>query len=244
VEDATGRLQQDWETFARDDPLWAVLTHPDKRGGRWTAQEFFATGRTQIDSDLDALTRVVPGLARGTALDFGCGVGRLTQALATHFDSVVGVDISPTMVAEARELNQHGERCTYLVNARPDLALIESASVDLVYSHIVLQHVPTVMARSYVREFARVLRPGGAAMFTMPSHPGPTWKGRVYRVTPWPLVHAVLRRRHGALMQMNAIRRSEMEALLTSVGLSVRDVAPVPEASVHWRTYRYLAVRA
>ncbi len=42
----------------------------------------------------------------GKALDFGCGVGRLTQALADYFNEVAGVDVSPTMVNKALEYNK------------------------------------------------------------------------------------------------------------------------------------------
>ena len=38
------RHRQDWEHLAETDPLWAVLTHPGRKGGRWDVDEFFATG--------------------------------------------------------------------------------------------------------------------------------------------------------------------------------------------------------
>ena len=42
------RHRHDWEELAAYDPLWAVLTRPGKRGGRWDRDEFFATGETEI----------------------------------------------------------------------------------------------------------------------------------------------------------------------------------------------------
>jgi len=38
----------------------------------------------------------------GRALDFGCGLGRLTQPLAERFDEAVGVDIAASMIEGAR----------------------------------------------------------------------------------------------------------------------------------------------
>lgn len=106
----------------------------------------------------------------GSALDFGCGVGRLTQALADHFTTVIGVDVSPTMLQLASKLNRHDVRVTYVRNQAPDLSRFLSNSFDFVYSDIVLQHIEPEMSLNYLREFVRLLRPGGVAVFQLPSH--------------------------------------------------------------------------
>ncbi len=41
-------LQRHWDAFGRPDPMWAILTDPARKGGRWTADEFFATGVAEI----------------------------------------------------------------------------------------------------------------------------------------------------------------------------------------------------
>ena len=74
------------------------------------------------------------------------------------------------MIEAAQRLNRFGDRVTYVVNAQPDLAFVESASVDFVMSFITLQHIPPDAARSYLAEFVRILRPGGAMFFQLPSH--------------------------------------------------------------------------
>jgi len=102
------------------------------------------------------------------ALDFGCGVGRLTQALAEHFERVVGVDIAPSMIARARQENRHGDRVRYVVNERSDLAGLGSERFDLILSLLVLQHMEPAYALGYVAEFLRLLTPGGAAVFNIP----------------------------------------------------------------------------
>src|SRR6266545_7809449 len=87
-------LQTTWHTQGRVDPLWAILSDPAKKGRRWDAEEFFATGVREVERLMSYL-RGLPGAALGrrAALDFGCGVGRLTQPLAEHFTEVVGVDL-------------------------------------------------------------------------------------------------------------------------------------------------------
>src|SRR4051794_36724839 len=96
---------RDWNELAQLDPHWAILTSPGKRFGGWDSGEFFATGTAEADV---LMNRIAPiGLPREhtRALDFGCGLGRMTRALARDFDECVGVDISEDMVNGARTAN-------------------------------------------------------------------------------------------------------------------------------------------
>ena len=157
-------LRDNWEELARSIPMRSILW----RQRPWEAEEFFATGREQVDRSMTTLSDLGIRPA-GRALDFGCGIGRLTQALANQFDEVVGVDVAAPMIEQAKNYNRFGERCRYLVNATDDLRQFENASFDFVFSLIVLQHVAKPLAMRYISEFVRVLRPGGVAMFQAPS---------------------------------------------------------------------------
>jgi 2-polyprenyl-3-methyl-5-hydroxy-6-metoxy-1,4-benzoquinol methylase len=89
-------------SLGRSGPLWAILTAPVHRHGGWTPEEFFAPGALEIDEVMvRAASFRLPG-ARSAALDFGCGVGPVTQALAVHFERVTGVDIAPVMIEQAQ----------------------------------------------------------------------------------------------------------------------------------------------
>jgi SAM-dependent methyltransferase len=153
-------LQHAWHRLGTEDPMWAVLTDPDKRGNRWDPDEFLATGRAQVDELLAQLAAQGIAVRSGSALDFGCGLGRLTQGLAPHFDEVHGVDISPSMIDGAREADRDG-RCEFHLNMADDLALFSSGRFDLVLSLYVIQHVPRRLAAGYLTDMARVLAPGG-----------------------------------------------------------------------------------
>jgi ubiquinone/menaquinone biosynthesis C-methylase UbiE len=123
-----------------------------------------STGDMEIEAVFQHLKIV--GLqpdANGAVLDFGCGVGRLTQALARRFQSCVGVDISKEMIAQANALNRCGH-CQYLVSATPQLPFTDE-SFSFIYSNIVLQHVARRFAVNYLREFVRVLAPGAVLVF-------------------------------------------------------------------------------
>ena len=100
------RLRRHWDALGKSDPLWANLTNDDKRGGKWDADEFFLTGEQEIEEVMDFVGSLSVTFEHGRALDFGCGVGRLTQALAARFDEVWGVDIAPSMIEMAGRYNR------------------------------------------------------------------------------------------------------------------------------------------
>ena len=163
-------LARTWDTLGEHDPLWAVLTHPGTEGGRWDVEAFFKDGDAQVAGAL-AMVETDLGwkLATGAALDFGCGVGRLTQALCRRFDRVDGVDIAPSMIRAAEQFNRYGDRCRYHLNLKEDLSIFPDDSFDFIYTTYVLQHMHPVFARHYVEEFVRLLSPDGLALFQIPT---------------------------------------------------------------------------
>lgn len=158
------KLKNTWEELARRDALSAILTDDSRTGRRWNIAEFMATGDAEVHTVMSHLEKIghAPDLS-GTALDFGCGVGRLTQALARRFASVVGIDISQQMIRQAESVNQY-PNCRYAAGTTSRLPF-ENASFAFIYSNIVLQHVPRRLATNYLQEFVRLLVPGGILVF-------------------------------------------------------------------------------
>ena len=146
-----------WERLARDDALFHI--DPTASGAR--LDEFVASGAALVDWVL-AWAGELPGHDR--ALEIGCGVGRNLVHLAAHFAAVDGVDVSPTMLRLAAEHGLPANVSLHETSGR-DLAPFPGGRFDLVYSHLVFQHVvePDVL-RAYLAETARVLRPGGVAV--------------------------------------------------------------------------------
>jgi SAM-dependent methyltransferase len=128
------RLHETWESLGQTDPLWAILSTEETRGNHWDLATFFQTGEDEVERLFYLLKGLDISFSRGRALDFGCGVGRVTQALATRFDSVDGVDIAASMIRRASEYNRHQDRCTYHVNASSDLRLFKTSTFDVVYA--------------------------------------------------------------------------------------------------------------
>lgn len=164
------RQQQDWNELGKLDPLWAVLSDPARQFGRWNLDEFFRTGAELVWRIRE--TAAPYGLPRAShrALDFGCGVGRLTRALAPFFTECWGIDISEEMIRQARELNAAVANCGFAVNTDPDLRAFPENQFDFILCVLVLQHFPS---RSWIlallAEFLRVLRGGGLLVFQLPS---------------------------------------------------------------------------
>lgn len=165
------RHKRDWEDLAAEDLYWSILSDDDKRFGGWQQDAFLESGRREVDALLERAGALELPRNHARALDFGCGAGRVTRALAAHFDEAVGVDIAAGMVAEAERLNADVASCRFVVNTRPDLALFADSEFDLVYTSIVLQHLPSAAAiRAYLTELVRVLAPGGLLAIQLLSH--------------------------------------------------------------------------
>jgi SAM-dependent methyltransferase len=162
-------LKANWESLAEADPLWAICNDPAKMGGVWQPSQFFATGEEEIQTVLAYVESL--GLRpdyTGVALDFGCGVGRLTRALAARFATCYGIDISEHMIAVASEWNEAGDRCVFLVNDSDNLQRFPNETFSFIYSSIVLQHMEPVYMARYLTEFLRVLRTDGVLVFQVP----------------------------------------------------------------------------
>lgn len=163
------RSRKHWDDMGRLDPCYAILTKAGKRFGRWDLGEFFATGEKEISDLMGSAARLGVPKGKSRALDFGCGIGRLTQALAAHFEQCVGVDISDSMVNRAKQLCDKAN-CCFLLNDSPYLPFPDQY-FDLIYTSIVLQHVPkTTLIRKYITEFVRTLNFGGLLVMQIPSH--------------------------------------------------------------------------
>jgi ubiquinone/menaquinone biosynthesis C-methylase UbiE len=225
-------LQQNWNTFGEKDPMWSILTRPDKKGNKWEPGEFFETGQRDIQALMDDLTRLGIAIPRRAALDFGCGYGRLSQALSLHFAEVYGIDIAPAMIAGARYHNRFRSKCRYLVNEADDLRIFADGQFDLIYTVITLQHIRPQYAKNYLREFMRVLSREGVLVFQLPSkhrgEPGSTSLQGVLSFNPGQPV-----------MEMHGIEKNEVIQLLGENGGRVVHLVEDPSLGPSWESFRY-----
>jgi ArsR family transcriptional regulator len=127
-------------------------TWAESVAGRMERQ--YSPGRTW-----EATARALTGLADlGDVLDIACGDGVLAELMTGQARSVTGVDISPTLIAAARERLKGDAHVTFVEGDMHALPL-EAGRFD----HVFLMHALAYTRRPHdaVREAARVLRPGG-----------------------------------------------------------------------------------
>jgi SAM-dependent methyltransferase len=161
---------------------------------------------------------------------------------------VTGVDIAPTMVRLARRFNRFGPRCRYLVNRRPHLGCLDGEAFDLVYTNITLQHMEPRLSLGYVREFLRLLAPGGVAVFQLPADGG---AGAVHAVAAAPTTRERLEARvlgravaEQAVMEMYPVPQAVVTEILHANGARLVDVGEDGEGGEGFRSCRYTVVLA
>ncbi len=244
---STKRLAAAWEAHGEADPYWAIIPADGTAGGRWDVEAFFRSGDADVDGIIDQASHLGLSVTRGRALDFGCGVGRLTQALAARFETVTGVDVAPSMLALANQHNRMPERCRYLQSESADLATIPDDSVDFILSLIVLQHIPRPTSRRLLAAFVRVLAPGGILAFQYTGRR----RSLVRRVTaparrivmavlPEGIGNALYRRMTGRLapIEMFGMSPKRVTRLLEAHGARVVGVI-ADESSLELESFRY-----
>ena len=229
------QLGRQWNEASKRDPLWAILTRPGKAGNKWVIEEFLQTGVAEVEAIFDHVESLALNIGREKALDFGCGVGRLTQALANRVDEVFGIDIAPAMLELARSMNSHGDRCKYLLNETNDLQLFPDNYFDFVYTNITLQHMEPRFSKRYLIEFMRVLMPNGLLIFQLPSEPTPGVRadsaGGTTPAGPWTEMYGIMPEEVLALLETNGAKVVE----------AIKDQTPT--APHDWHSFRYYAIK-
>lgn len=205
-----------WRHFGSTDPYFGVLTESAFLSDRLSASsraEFFRSGQAYVDDLVSTIrTNLEPAFAPTRALDFGCGVGRLTVPLAKVCDEVVGMDISEAMLLEAQR------NCADLGISNATFALADdqlsklSGTFDLLSSLIVFQHIAPRRGEAILRRMLDLLADDGvgALQFTYGfGSSTPRWRRALisaYQSIPlvWNLRNKVKRRPFGEpMMHMN-----------------------------------------
>jgi SAM-dependent methyltransferase len=180
----------------------------------------------------------------GSALDFGCGLGRLVRAMSERFEQCVGVDVSSRMIERARALNADRPNCTFAVSRGPGLEY-ESGSFDFVYSRLVLQHLRRAEAVRAVEELVRIARPGGLVVFQAPWHV--PLRNRIQpRRRLWRALRAIgvpARVLHGSLglhpVSLIAVPEREIRAVAERAGATIALAQPDDHAAPPARSFVY-----
>jgi ubiquinone/menaquinone biosynthesis C-methylase UbiE len=145
----------------------------DEAYRQW-APSYDDPGNELLALDLPLVREILASAPGGTAVDAGCGTGRLAALLAEQGHAVTGVDSSEPMLELARD-RVPGAR--FLVGDLTALPLPDDSS-DVATTGLALTHVPDL--EPVLMEFARVLRPGGQAIIS-DVHPDLLFRGSVVK---------------------------------------------------------------
>jgi len=210
----------DWEELARRDPYFPVLTDEGVRD-----VDFLKTGEEDIVVLLAAIASILgrdPPLA--TALDFGCGAGRLTLPLARRASHVVACDIAPTILQHARQNAHEAGLHNVAFIETGELAAWPDSQFDFVCSLLTFQHIPPAEGYGLMRTLLRVLAPGGVAALQLTLEPpggGPQRLARMLHTSRF--VHRVMPHdiRRPSWMQVNPYDERVMNRIIVEGGASL-----------------------
>lgn len=238
-------IKCNWDEFAKKDPLWSILPLPEKKGNRWNIQDLFITGEKEIKSIMAYVGTLGIKIGNEKALDFGCGVGRLTQALAAYFSECYGVDISSKMIALANQYNQHSKRCKYILNCTNDLKIFQDNTFDFIYSNIVFQHIPPFYTFGYIKEFLRIMKPKGLIIFQITTEELPMVSTKVSnffnRILPMGLRRFYKRLKYGtwAIKNMYCIKKEDLNNFILSLEGRIIDIVEDTSSLPRYKGLRY-----
>jgi SAM-dependent methyltransferase len=237
---ADAKQEYSWELFAKHDALWSVCTS-GKLHVNWQLEDFLATGEDEVSWAFKQAreANTLPSKIH-LALDFGCGPGRLSGALARRADEVLGIDTSPTMLKMARQT--HKSKNMHFQNSFKDIG---DSSVDLIYSTFVFQHLNESQRQRYFNDISRVLKPGGLFIFQYPIAPRFTPGGLMWRILPIGLISFAQRKimRLPAAMPMSWAKPEKVERILLASQLNVLMNKEGLRYTPNWRDTWYFVTK-
>lgn len=152
------RARRAWDQHARTRSLEATSSHDAT-----DAETYWSSGGRDWLLVLNVANRA--GLpARSVVVEIGCGLGRLTRLAAADFDRVIGLDVSPEMLRQAR-IQANAANISYELVGSDGRIPSGAESIDLVYAWTVFRHMSKEMFGRYLDEARRVLKPGGCLAF-------------------------------------------------------------------------------
>ncbi len=175
LEKESSRMKRDWNARAEENARYYI--HSTKTDQ--SEEEFDASGKYNVQTlVINDLITIMRGRDPKTmsALEIGCGIGRMTRYLAEIFEHVHAVDISGEMIQMARKRLADLPNVSCHETNGIDLSLFSDGMFDFVFSFIVFQHIPSrEVILNYIRESYRVLKKGGVFKFQVQGCTNPQW---------------------------------------------------------------------
>jgi SAM-dependent methyltransferase len=218
IERCLDKIASAWTHLGKEKPHFSVLTNdaymPANLGDN--IGNFWSSGETESSMLLSILRKYgFERLTDKTCVELGCGVGRVTFALAKHFAKVHAYDISETHLAVAAERSRSVGGSNNIIwheCGRTRLATFEPC--DFFYSRIVLQHNPPVIISRLIENALMSIKNGGLAIFQVPTYR----LGYSFSTEEW------LRTEHPVDMQMHCIPQKKIFEIIARSGCKTLEI--------------------
>lgn len=234
-------LSTHWDKLASVNPMSSILVDNKKIHKDWLIDNFFSTGYSEMSDLVSTMSRNNISCKKHKAMDFGCGIGRLTQALAEEFDEVVGVDIAPTMIAIAKK-HCSKNNCSFRINLSNDLKIFDCNSFDFIYSNIVFQHIRPSYTLNFIKEMLRIVKDDGLIVFQIPDRLNNSVLEFFNNWLSKSLLNKLYRfimLRQDQPIEMYSIRKEKLEHQLTVLGGTIVYIEENRNAGPKWISYTY-----
>lgn len=167
------RVGAAWAKLGREQPYFSVITGEEFLSGNLTdvsIERFWGSGKDEaIEIEAILARHGLSNLSGLTCVEYGCGLGRVTQPLATVFKQVHAYDISLPHIMLAREWAARYDNIDFH-QVTSDIFGVDVHPCDFFYSRLVFQHNPPPVIAELIRLSLRALRPGGVAVFQVPTY--------------------------------------------------------------------------
>lgn len=159
---------REWQKFGKTDPYFGVIanqTYQTNYLSQEKKEAFFKTGYDYFSHILANIREHLDvNYTPKQALDFGCGVGRLVIPIAEVAELVTGVDVSESMLKEARKnCEEKGIKNVCFLNSDDHLSLLKG-KYDFIHSFIVFQHLPTSRGEEILKTLTEHLETEGCCV--------------------------------------------------------------------------------
>ncbi len=174
-ERSLGDVKEIWNNLAHKNARYYANTKTPS-GRDVNEFELRETGLADYGKYVAGDTLLAPVLVKSnlsSALEIGCGLGRMTEFFPRHFAKTAAIDISDVMIESAKKRLAETKSIDFKVSDGKTITFPDN-HFNLVFSYQTLQHIPArgILAEKF-KEIYRALKPGGIAKLHLRAGRGP-----------------------------------------------------------------------
>ena len=233
-----------WSRLGETEPHWSVLTQEQFRAqslGDAQRARFYESGLHEMQRLNAWLRRAgIPPRPDAVCAEYGCGVARVTHALARQHARVVAFDVSAPHLRLARaHVQAEGLAHVEFVHVTGRASLDALRDIDVFYSVIALQHSPPPIILDVLTRAFAALRPGGYAFFQLPTY------ARDYSYAASAHVGQISANSANLDMEVHFVPQPVVLDMAHKAGLAVLEVQPDNSVGNHdrWISNSFLLAR-